>query len=238
MLRVCCIPAFNDNYIFAIVHPELAQCYLIDPGDARPAAFFLQQHHYELKGILLTHHHADHIGGVDTLIAQHECPVYGPHSRAITQVTRALSDADTIIDTDFNLELKVLEVPGHTLDHIAYYNSQWLFCGDTLFVGGCGRVFEGTMEQMFQSLMRLKALPEHIEVYCAHEYTQSNLAFAITQEPENLPLRQRKEHVDHLRARGMSTVPSTIALEKATNPFLRAADAATFAQRRRAKDQA
>ena len=220
-LQVTAIPAFADNYLWLIHNQQHAA--VVDPGDAAPIEAALRSHGLKLDAILLTHHHADHAGGVAELLAQWPVPVYGPAHEKIHGVSRPLREGDSVEIAALGLRLAVLDVPGHTAGHIAYVAAQqhWLFCGDTLFAGGCGRLFEGTPAQMTQSLAKLAALPDDTLVYCAHEYTLSNLRFASAAEPDNAALAERLEQVQQARARGESTVPSTIGLEKRTNPFLR-----------------
>jgi hydroxyacylglutathione hydrolase len=218
------ISAFSDNYIWMIRDSRSKQVFIVDPGDATPVLKQLNAQDLELKGILITHWHPDHTGGVKTLVDTFNVPVYGPDSPHIKEVTHPLYDGDRvrILGHDFS----VIAVPGHTLDHIAYYCAEpgddpVLFCGDTLFVGGCGRMFEGSPAQMLNSLQALAALARATRVYCAHEYTQANLKFAKAVEPDNQALMDLIQKVDKLRAQNKATVPSTIAQELATNPFLR-----------------
>lgn len=222
-LAILRIAAFHDNYLW-LIHDGVHAA-VIDPGDANAINQALEAHGLQLTAILLTHHHADHIGGVPALTAQWDVPVYGPSHDGIDQVDHPLNGGERVHVAGLNLELEVIDVPGHTLGHIAYFYDgamgQWLFCGDTLFGAGCGRLFEGTPEQMAASLARLAALPETTQVYCAHEYTLSNLRFARAVEPDNQELAQRERQAQALRAQGEATLPSTIALERATNPFLR-----------------
>jgi hydroxyacylglutathione hydrolase len=232
-LNVITVPAFTDNYLWLINDGKHAA--VVDPGDAAPVLAALAAHGLVLTAILLTHHHADHTGGVEALLRQSEVPVFGPRNEAITGVTRPLGEGDAIDVPGLDLRLSVLDVPGHTRGHIAYVRSDgleenWLFCGDTLFAGGCGRLFEGTPEQMMASLGKLAALPDDTRVYCAHEYTVSNLRFAQAVDPENLALAERISRENGKRAQHQPTVPSTIAVEKATNPFLRSDEPAIAAQ--------
>ena len=222
MLSIQPIPAFNDNYIWLLSDSDSRQAYVVDPGDAAPVVSALEKQQLSLEGILITHHHLDHVGGVEQLRAQYSPVVYGPTNPAITGVDRRLQAGDhiDILATGFD----VMEVPGHTLDHIAYFHQgerPLLFCGDTLFAGGCGRVFEGTPPMMHASLKSLAALPSDTAVYCAHEYTLANLAFARAVEPDNEALARREAEAEAARARNEPTVPSSLALELATNPFLR-----------------
>ena len=215
------IKAFQDNYIWMINLPDSTLSYVVDPGDPEPVFQALTQNRRKLGGILITHHHPDHTGGIVKLTERYQCPVFGPDSTHIPQVTDLLRGGEQLKLDSVNFE--IIEVPGHTLDHIAYYSADHkvLFCGDTLFAGGCGRMFEGQPEQMLNSLSKLAALPEDTKVYCAHEYTQANLSFALAVEPDNKLLVDRAKTVDSYRALEQSTVPSTIGVEKSTNPFLR-----------------
>jgi hydroxyacylglutathione hydrolase len=222
-LNVVAIPAFNDNYLW-LIH-DGANAAVVDPGAAAPILAALTALELTLTAILLTHHHADHIGGVDALLRHAAVPVFGPGSEPIAAITQPLAEGDRVALPGLALEFRVLDVPGHTSGHIAYVRAtpgaHWLFCGDTLFAGGCGRLFEGTPEQMAASLAKLAALPEDTSVYCAHEYTLANLRFATAVEPGNRRLAERVERESAKRAAGLPTVPSSIGLEKATNPFLR-----------------
>ena len=219
MFDVIRIPAFKDNYIWLL--RKGASAVVVDPGDARPVLEVLQREGLTLSSILVTHHHADHQGGVGSLLAHYPAEVYGPATESITGITQSLYGGETIRITSLGAEFQIVAIPGHTLGHIAYYGSGCLFCGDTLFAGGCGRLFEGTPTQMHDSLTRLSAFPGQTAVYCGHEYTEANLRFALAVEPGNGILRARVNDVAVARAKGKATVPSTIALEKATNPFLR-----------------
>ena len=214
------IPAFTDNYLW-LIH-DSTHAWVVDPGDAAPVLQYLEQHHLTLCGMLLTHHHADHIGGVATL--QHHFPaaeVIGSPVDPLPPLTRSVGEGDTLTLAPFGLTLTVLEVPGHTLGHIAYAGDNLLFCGDTLFAGGCVRVFEGTYAQMWHSLDRLRHLPAASRVCCAHEYTERNLDFALKIEPDNPDLHHWMQDVRRLRAQGRPTLPSTLAQECRCNPFLR-----------------
>lgn len=222
-LSVLAVPAFQNNYLW-LLHDGVHAA-VVDPGDAAPILAALAEHHLTLTAILLTHHHADHIGGVPALLERFPVPVLGPSHDGIAAVTVPLDEGQRIDVPGLDLALRVLDVPGHTLGHIAYVSetpgANWLFCGDTLFAGGCGRLFEGTPAQLCGSLAKLAELPGDTQVYCAHEYTLSNLRFAQTVEPGNGAIGRRIELEGAKRARGLPTVPSTIALERATNPFLR-----------------
>ncbi|MEY3018701.1 MAG: hypothetical protein RL336_1836 [Pseudomonadota bacterium] len=224
-MKIYPLPAFNDNYIWAMVSGDL--CWVVDPGSAEPVEQFLKTHSLQLEGILITHHHPDHTGGIATLNRDNTLSVVGACSASIAGLTERLGDGESIdvLGTRFTC----MNVPGHTLDHISYFalldTHPILFCGDTLFAAGCGRLFEGTAEQMWHSLSRLAALPEDTDVYPAHEYTLSNLNFAVAVEPDNERLCSRLDEAISLRNRGIPTLPTTIGLEKATNPFLRASEA-------------
>lgn len=213
------IPAFEDNYIWALrANGHVA---IVDPGEATPVLRFLETTGDRLCAILVTHRHGDHIGGIAELVAKYPMPVYGPTREAAEVVTHPLANETRLALPALGIEFKVLEVPGHTLGHIAFYSGGMLFCGDTLFGAGCGRVFEGTLTQMHASLARLVELPAETRVYCAHEYTQSCLRFAHTVEPDNAAIEVRSAEVAKLRAIGQPSVPFTLAEELATNPFLR-----------------
>jgi hydroxyacylglutathione hydrolase len=224
---ITAINAFNDNYIWAITANNCKSVALVDPGDAKVCIDFIKAHQLTLTSILITHHHKDHTGGIEELVSytkkasNNEVTVYGPANKKISGITKALTENDTVILTELNCSFSVVELPGHTLDHIAYANKATLFCGDTLFSGGCGRLFEGTPEQMYHSLNKLKALDDNTLVYCAHEYTQANLAFAISVDPNNSDLLRYIEHVKELRDKSKASIPSNIGLEKKINPFLR-----------------
>lgn len=213
------IKAFEDNYIWAL--REGSHVAVVDPGEAAPVLRYLDETGTRLCAILATHRHGDHIGGIAELLTRYPVPVFGPAREAAEVVTHPLSEGDRARLPELGVELTVMEVPGHTLGHIAFYSEGILFCGDTLFGAGCGRVFEGTLEQMHASLARLAALPPATQVYCAHEYTQSCLRFAHLVEPDNAAIAARSEAVARLRKADRPSVPSTLAEELATNPFLR-----------------
>ena len=213
------ILAFEDNYIWAL--RGKGNVAVVDPGEAAPVFRHLETTGDRLCAILVTHRHGDHIGGIAELLHRHPVPVYGPAREAAEVVTHPLHEGDQITLPELGVDFMVLEVPGHTLGHIAFYSDGILFCGDTLFGAGCGRVFEGTLPQMHATLARLAALPPATRVYCAHEYTQSCLRFAHEVEPDNAAIKLRTAAVDCLRTRHQPSVPSTLADELATNPFLR-----------------
>lgn len=216
------LPAFDDNYIW-MLH-DGRQALVVDPGDEVPVLQALQAHGLQLQAILVTHHHADHVGGVEELRAATGAAVYGPAGETMPEPLQRLQDGDAF--ELLGVHFEVLDVPGHTAGHIAFYSADvdgqpLLFCGDTLFSGGCGRLFEGTPAQMLASLDRLAALPATTRVCCAHEYTLGNLRFARAVEPDNTALQDYSRHCEALRARQLPTLPSTIALERNINPFLR-----------------
>ena len=213
------IPAFKDNYIWLL--RKGASAVVVDPGDADPVLKILDREKLVLDSILITHHHKDHQGGVARLLEFSPAQVFGPAQESITGRTHALRGGERIWLSSLGTTMQVIAVPGHTQGHLAYFGHGCLFCGDTLFAGGCGRIFEGSPAQMHDSLVRLAALPDDTLIYCAHEYTEANLRFALAVEPGNRSLARRANEAAVLRAKGMATVPSTLAMEKATNPFLR-----------------
>jgi len=219
MLEIVPVKAFKDNYIWTLRDDKRAA--VVDPGDARPVIEYLTREKLELIAILATHHHADHVGGIAELLGRGRVPVYGPRGEPIETLTRAVGEGDTVTIPELGLSFAVLDIPGHTRAHIAYYGADCLFCGDTLFACGCGRVFEGTPEQMYASLEKLRALPDSTRVYCGHEYTLANIGFARSVEPGNGALGAREARDRKLRAAGKPTLPTTLGEEKATNPFLR-----------------
>jgi hydroxyacylglutathione hydrolase len=213
------IPAFNDNYIWVLRDERHAA--VVDPGDARPVLDYLARERLQLVAILATHHHADHVGGIAELRHGRDIPVYGPRNEPIATLTHPLGGGDCASVPQLDLEFEVLDIPGHTRAHIAYYGSKMAFCGDTLFACGCGRVFEGTPAQLHASLAKLAALPDETRVYCGHEYTLANIRFARAVEPGNSALAGREASATALRAENRPTLPTTIGAEKETNPFLR-----------------
>lgn len=229
------LPAFQDNY-FWVLH-DGPRALVVDPGDAQPVLDFLQRTGSRLDAILVTHHHADHTGGVESLRAATGAQVWGPAGESIPQPATGVAGGDTV--DVLGLALRVIDVPGHTAGHIAYYaepagQAPLLFCGDTLFSGGCGRLFEGTPAQMLASLDALAALPASTRVCCAHEYTLSNLRFARAVEPANADLAAYERDCQSLRARGEPTLPAELGRELRINPFLRVREPAV---RRAAQDR-
>lgn len=220
-MNISAIAAFNDNYIWLLLSQDGQYAVVVDPGDAEPVFTQLKQHHVKLAAILITHHHHDHIGGVAELATATGARVYGPAREARKVVRHPLSEGDTVEIDEIGASYRVLDIPGHTMGHIAYVGHNQLYCGDTLFAAGCGRVFEGTNAQMLDSLNKLACLPDDTAVYCGHEYTQANLNFAATVEPNNPDIQARLATVKAMRAKQLNTLPSQIGLEKATNPFLR-----------------
>ncbi|MGQ9371894.1 hydroxyacylglutathione hydrolase [Azospirillum sp. A39] len=253
-MEIHLIPAFQDNYIYLLRDPASDAVGVVDPGDAGPVVEELERRGWRLTHIFNTHHHADHVGGNGELKTRYGCPVIGARADAgrIADMETCLDEGETVLFGDE--AASVIAVPGHTSGHIAFHfpRTGALFCGDTLFALGCGRLFEGTPAQMWDSLCKLRALPGGTRVYCGHEYTLSNARFAVTVDPDNRDLRTRADEVKALRDLGQPTIPSTIDAEARTNPFLRADVAAVqaavgmagapavevFAEIRRRKDRA
>jgi hydroxyacylglutathione hydrolase len=216
MLALSPIPAFSDNYIW-VLHNQ-SDALAIDPGDAVPLTAFLDRHHLTLRAVLITHCHADHVGGLPALIARDpQLRLIGPATLKIA--SEPVADQQTV--SALGIDFRVLAVPGHTLDHLAYYAAPWLFCGDTLFGAGCGRLFEGSPAQMLASLQRLASLPPDTLICPAHEYTLANLQFALAAEPFNRDINQRLDRDKTSRDQHRPTLPCQLAQELATNPFLR-----------------
>lgn len=218
MVQVEPIKAFSDNYIWAIHHGQ--QTWVVDPGDAEPVLRYLSQHNKQLAGILVTHHHWDHTNGIEQLTKTFEhIPVFGPKNSPCELITQPLSEGDTVQVGD--IQFAIIETPGHTLDHICYTHEALCFTGDTLFSAGCGRLFEGDAQMMWQSLEKFKRFNDDTLIYCTHEYTLANLAFARAVEPTNAALIKYSEKAEQLRAANAPTLPSNFATERAINPFLR-----------------
>ena len=253
-VQISAIPAFTDNYIWCLHNQTHAV--VVDPGDAEPVLAFCKQNGLSLEAVLITHHHRDHTGGIARLAsANPSLPVIGPAGGHIRGITRSVDEGDDIHLNVVNCAFTVMELPGHTLDHIAFYGHGLVLCGDTLFSGGCGRLFEGSPAQMHHSLNKLKRLPDSTRVFCTHEYTQANMQFALAVEPDNEVLQQHANLVEKLRSEDNITLPSSMQKEKAINPFLRSHkasvaaaasqwqgeelddDTAVFAALRRWKDQ-
>lgn len=220
MLKITPIFAFRDNYIWLIRSAEGREAWVVDPGEARPVLKTLAEENLQLTAILITHHHSDHTAGIRSLLTQYPTAhVFGPAKEPIPNLTHHVQQGDEI--TGFGASFQVLDVPGHTAGHIAYFGENSLFCGDTLFSVGCGRLFEGTPQQMHASLSKIAALPPETQIYCAHEYTLDNIAFAKWVEPGNADLRRREAEAHNLQDQEKPTVPSHLAVERLTNPFLR-----------------
>lgn len=225
-MKVSMIKAFSDNYIWAITSSNSQTMALVDPGDAEVCIKFIKDNQKKLSTILITHHHHDHVGGIQKLVQYCQdnawpLTIYGPENENIPHCDIKVNEQSKVSLSDLAIEFSVLDLPGHTAGHIAYLAQDNLFCGDTLFSGGCGRLFEGTAQQMLNSLEKLSALPEKTHVYCAHEYTKANLDFALTVEPSNAELVHYYNQVQNKRAQNIATIPSSILLEKKINPFLR-----------------
>ena len=223
MLKISPINAFSDNYIWLIQTNEGNT--LVDPGDSKPIILTIDKLGITIDDILITHHHFDHIGGLKLLKPLIKGSVIGPKNNAIDLLDKHVGEGDII--ESIGLQFSVFEVPGHTLDHIAFYSEtekEVLFCGDTIFSGGCGRVFEGTFEQMNHSLEKLMSLPSKTEIYCAHEYTLSNLQFALMAEPDNVDLKEYELNSKNKREKNIPTIPTTLGQELQINPFLRVAE--------------
>ncbi len=218
--EVIAICAFQDNYIWMFTDPATKMAWVIDPGDAEPVLVALEEYNLQLSGIFITHHHHDHSGGVKDLLRKYpSIPVYGSHLSVLSFITDPLKEGDKISCSD--MTLRAIAIPGHTLDHTAYFGNGWLFSGDTLFSMGCGKIFEGTPDQMYHSLQKLTALPDETKVFCGHEYTLANLRFAAHVEPGNIAIKEKIHAVIQLSTQHKPTLPSTLMEEKKLNPFLR-----------------
>jgi hydroxyacylglutathione hydrolase len=215
------IPAFTDNYVWMVGSSDAQAVAIIDPGEADPVLRILSDSRLKVAAILLTHHHEDHVGGVAEILREHQAPVFGPGRERIPTVDHPVAGGATVIVPELDLEFDVIDVPGHTAGHVAYLDPGRAFVGDTLFAGGCGRIFEGTPGQMHASLGLLATLPPETVVYCAHEYTTANLRFALEVEPGNETVAKRLDEARTARSEDRPTVPSVLAEELETNPFLR-----------------
>jgi hydroxyacylglutathione hydrolase len=219
MVAIHAVPAFKDNYIWML--EESGRAAAVDPGDAAPVEEFLARRGLQLSAVIATHHHADHVGGLPALAARWKCPTFGPAREVAAELTHRFSEGERFEVPGIGFELEAIDIPGHTAGHVAFTGAGILFCGDTLFACGCGRLFEGTPPQMVASLAKLARLPGDTRVFCGHEYTLANIKFAEAVEPGNRVLAERKSRDEAKRAQGVPTLPSTIGEELATNPFLR-----------------
>lgn len=225
LLAPSALPAFTDNYIWSLTNGTDA--IVVDPGDASVVTQWLTEQGLNLAAILITHHHPDHVGGIHALLEKHTVPVYGPKRETIPHMSHPLSEGDTVQVPGFNLSFSVMDIPGHTAGHIGFYceEQDWLFCGDTLFSAGCGRLFDGTIEQLYHSISRINTLPARTQVFCTHEYTLANLAFAHAVMPANVDVENHIEKVNALRNNDQPSLPTTLATERKINPFLRSDNA-------------
>jgi len=239
MFAVTPIPAFNDNYIWLLSLPDSKHVAAVDPGDAQPVIEYLKNNGLTLDAILITHHHNDHTGGASELAKLCNAPVYGPANSPFKGITVALNDGDTLDLWGQPLQIKA--IPGHTLDHISYFSDQaqpQLFCGDTLFLAGCGRLFEGNASQMLSAMQHFSTLPDHTQVFCTHEYSLANLAFAKAVEPNNPAIAQAINWCESQRQQNLPTLPSSIEQEKQINPFMRFDQASVIAAANEFSNQA
>lgn len=220
-MQLTAIPSYQTNYIWLIRDTDTHTAWVVDPGDERPVVEYLTAHSLKLSGILITHKHWDHVNGLPGLTARYSVPVYGPHNAPVREIDHRVGEGD-IIDLGY-IRFEVLETPGHTDDHIVYYSEQqkMLFCGDTVFSAGCGRLFDGTLESMYQSIMRIRSLPDETAIYCAHEYTVQNVEFALAVEPANDALVSYSHWCRRELQQRRPTLPTSVHLEKQINPFMR-----------------
>lgn len=239
-MHIQLIPVLSDNYCYAIIDEQTKQAAIVDPGETEPVESFLKSQGLKLTDILLTHHHGDHIHGANALKTEYQATIWGAEKDAhrIPILEKKLSEGDEI--NILGKSATVIETPGHTSGHICFWFKDLcaLFCGDTLFSMGCGRLFEGTAEEMWDSLQKIMALPDETQIYCGHEYTMSNAQFCQTIEPDNIDLQERINEVKTLRESGKPSLPVTLGVEKKTNVFLRAGSAEDFAKVRKQKDDA
>jgi len=232
LIHIDPIEAFQDNYIWLIHNDQ--NSVIVDPGDAGPVISALERKNLNLVAILITHHHADHIGGVMELQEKYpHIKIFAPQKDKYDFVNISLKNGDEINIPELQINYKIIEIPGHTQGHIAYYDMKNLFCGDTLFACGCGRIFDGTHEQMFNSLKKISALPKSTKIYCAHEYTKKNIAFALSLNPNDVNLKSREKLLSNVK----NTIPSSLEEELKTNPFLKCTSFEAFKKLRDLKDQ-
>lgn len=221
MLEIIPLPALKDNYIWLLKNKASGHVAIVDPSEAEPVLNLIESEGLIPVAILITHHHWDHVGGIPGITAKYDVPVYTPKTEFVAGSTDPVGEGDVVFLDELNLTLNILDVPGHTSGAVAYYADGMVFSGDTLFTAGCGRMFEGTPPQMHASLSKFKALPDETLLYCGHEYTVANLKFAAAVEPNNEAIQKRLLEAKKLRANNQPTVPSTLKIEKQTNPFLR-----------------
>jgi hydroxyacylglutathione hydrolase len=238
MLQIWPIRVFSDNYVWVLERDGSPQVAVVDPGEAGPVLETLSERDLVVGVVLVTHHHGDHVGGLREIVREFHPDVYGSAAESVSKVDHPVHDRDRIHLAQLDLHLGVVDLSGHTSGHVGYLGDGFAFVGDTLFGGGCGRIFEGTVEQMYRSLTRLTTLPPETEIYCAHEYTLTNLRFAREVEPDNLALAERLAEAEAVRAEDRPTVPSTIALELDSNPFLRCFEPAVVAAAQERADRA
>ena len=232
LIHIDPIEAFQDNYIWLIHNDQ--NSIIVDPGDAGPVISALERKNLNLVAILITHHHADHIGGVMALQEKYpHIKIFAPQKDKYDFVNISLKNGDEINIPELQINYKIIEIPGHTRGHIAYYDKKNLFCGDTLFACGCGKIFDGTHEQMYNSLKKISALPKDTKIYCAHEYTKKNISFALSLDPDDTNLKLRKALVSNIK----NTIPSSLEEELKTNPFLKCTSLEAFKRLRDLKDQ-
>jgi len=232
LIHIDPIEAFQDNYIWLIHNDQ--NSIIVDPGDAKPVISALERKKLNLVAILITHHHADHIGGVIALQEKYpQIKIFAPQKDKYDFVNISLKNGDEINIPELQINYKIIEIPGHTQGHIAYYDMKNLFCGDTLFACGCGRIFDGTHEQMYNSLKKISVLPKSTKVYCAHEYTKKNIAFALSLNPNDVNLKSREKLLSNVK----NTIPSSLEEELKTNPFLKCTSFEAFKKLRDLKDQ-
>ena len=220
-MEIVTIPCLQDNFAYLLICTKTQKAAVVDPSEAAPVQRVVEQKGVELMSILNTHHHWDHVGGIAGLINEFGIPVYTPKNEAVRGSTNPVSEGDIINLSELGLNIRILDVPGHTSGAIAYYTEKILFSGDTLFTAGCGRLFEGSPAEMYQSLSKIKKLSDDVLVYCGHEYTVSNLEFASTVEKNNKSIQKRLSMALQTRKMGQPTVPTSLEIEKQTNPFLR-----------------